>query len=94
LTIHRASRAKTELFDFPEIFHPYSEREGWDYWKVFVDDESYHEGHGHAYENYGVDPKSGCVVILRPDQYVAWVGGIEDVGEMERFFDEFMIERK
>lgn len=36
--------------------------------KVFVDDEGYHSPHGHAYEKYGIDPKRGALVIVRPDQ--------------------------
>ncbi|KAH7312924.1 FAD binding domain protein [Rhexocercosporidium sp. MPI-PUGE-AT-0058] len=91
LTIHSAKRAETELHSFPDIFHPFDERDGWDYWKVFVDDVSYHEGFGNAYENYGVDRKDGCVVILRPDQYVAWVGALEDTDAMDRYFSGFMI---
>ncbi|KAG9236178.1 FAD binding domain protein [Amylocarpus encephaloides] len=93
LTIHSSPRSETELFDFPDIFHPYSEKEGWDYWKVYVDDMSYHEGHGHAYENYGVDPGKGCLVVLRPDQYVGWIGEIEDVAEIARYFEGFMVQR-
>jgi phenol 2-monooxygenase (NADPH) len=90
LTLHSSPRTSIELLDLPDVFHPYSEREGWDYWKVFVDDQSYHEGHGHAYQKYGVDEKSGCVVVLRPDQYVSWIGEVEDLDEMERFFTGFM----
>jgi phenol 2-monooxygenase len=90
LTVHSAPRTSMELHDFPDIFHPFSEREGWDYWKIYADDQSYHEGHGQAYQNYGVDKKSGCVVILRPDQYVSWIGDLEDVNDMDRFFSGFM----
>ena len=90
LTIHSAPRASTELHDFHDIFHPYSKSDGWDYWKIYADDISYHEGHGQAYENYGVDKKKGCAVILRPDQYVSWVGELEDVQDMDRFFSGFM----
>jgi hypothetical protein len=36
--------------------------------KTFIDDESYNSGHGKAYEFYGVDPKEGAVVTVRPDQ--------------------------
>lgn len=36
--------------------------------KVYVDDEHYNSGHGHAYEKYGIDPEVGAVVIVRPDQ--------------------------
>lgn len=90
LTIHSAPRVATELTDFPEIFRPFDERDGWDYWKIYVDDLSYHEGHGEAYKNYGVDKTRGCAVILRPDQYVSWIGELEDVEDMDKFFSGFM----
>lgn len=93
LTIHSAKRAETELHSFPDIFRPFSKKDGWDYWKIYVDDESYHEGHGHAYEKYGVDAKKGCVVILRPDQYVGWIGDLEDVEDMDQYFSGFMVPR-
>lgn len=90
LTVHSAPRAAVESHDFPDILRPFSDRDGWDYWKIYVDDQSYHEGHGHAYDNYGVDPKKGCLVILRPDQYVSWIGNLEDIGDMDLFFSGFM----
>ena len=90
LMIHSAPRVKIEFHDLPEIFRPFSERDGFDYWKIYVDDISYHEGHGKAYEGYGVDERKGCVVILRPDQYVSWIGHLEDVREMDTFFSGFM----
>ncbi|KAK0101985.1 hypothetical protein ONS96_005953 [Cadophora gregata f. sp. sojae] len=91
LTIHSAKRAETELHSFPDIFHPFDKQDGWNYWKIFVDDVSYHEGYGNAYENYGVDRSNGCVVILRPDQYVAWVGALEDTEAMDQYFSCFMV---
>ncbi|KAE8396098.1 FAD binding domain-containing protein [Aspergillus alliaceus] len=90
LTIHAGPRASLELLDLPEAFHPYDEQMGWDYWKVFVDDQSYHEGHGQAYVNYGIDPSHGAAVIVRPDQYVSWVGEVDDYDDMARFFSGFM----
>ena len=90
LTLHSSSRVDTELSSFPEIFRPFTD-EGWDYWKIFVDDMSYHEGHGHAYEGYGVDPERGCLVVVRPDGYVGWMGEIDDVGEAGRYFGGFMV---
>jgi phenol 2-monooxygenase len=87
LTIHSSKRTDTELLrDFPDILHPFDATFGWDYEKVYVDDESYHEGFGDAYSNYGVDKERGCAVIVRPDQYVAWVGELEDVKEMDEYF--------
>ncbi|KAH9207573.1 FAD binding domain-containing protein [Leptodontidium sp. 2 PMI_412] len=90
LTVHSAPRASIELLSLPAVFHPYNEEYGWDYSKVFVDDVSYHEGHGHAYENYGIDHRTGCMVVLRPDQYVSWIGELEDLPDLERFFGAFM----
>lgn len=33
-----------------------------------MDDESYNSGNGKAYDFYGVNPKHGAIVIVRPDQ--------------------------
>ncbi|TGO22365.1 hypothetical protein BPAE_0171g00250 [Botrytis paeoniae] len=84
LMIHSAPRINIELLDLPEIFHPWSKRDGYNYSKVYVDDISYHEGYGKAYEGFGVDKKRGCMVLVRPDQYVSWIGELEDGGEVER----------
>jgi phenol 2-monooxygenase len=46
LTVHAASRHVVNIFDFPEVFRPYDEVDGWDYEKIFVDDLSYYEGLG------------------------------------------------
>lgn len=94
LTVHAAPRKETTVFDLPVIFRPFSPTEGWDYSKILVDDVSYHEGHGEAYKNYGVDPQKGCAVILRPDQYVSWVGEFDDYEMMGSFFEGFMREQK
>jgi len=87
LTIHSAKRTETELLrDFLEVLHPFDEKMGWDYNKVFVDYESYHEGYGDAYKNYGVDMERGCVVAVGPDQYVGWVGELDDFDGLEGYF--------
>jgi len=91
LTVHSAPRQKVTIFDLPEVFHPYDESDGWDYWKIFVDDQSYHEGHGQIYQNCGIDRDQGCAVILRPDQYVSYVGPVDDYRAMDAFFSSFMI---
>ncbi|GKT80732.1 phenol 2-monooxygenase [Colletotrichum tofieldiae] len=38
------------------------------YKNIFVDDISYHAGHGEAYAKYGVDPEVGAMILVRPDQ--------------------------
>ncbi|KAK1480520.1 phenol hydroxylase [Colletotrichum tamarilloi] len=92
LTIHSAKRTDTELLrDFPDILHPFDSHTGWDYNKVYVDDESYHEGFGDAYKNYGVDKQRGCVVVVRPDQYVAWIGELEDFDDLQKYFEGCLV---
>lgn len=91
LTIHSASRQQVEYLDFPELLRPFDEDLGWDYDRIFVDEESYHEGHGKAYDGYGVDKVKGCVVVVRPDQHTAWIGGLEDVDSLETYFANFLM---
>jgi phenol 2-monooxygenase len=96
LTLHSSPRIETELLkDFPEVLHTYSEKEGWDYEAVYVDDVSYHEGDGKAYEGYGVNKERGCVVVCRPDQYVGYVGGLdgEGVAGVEQYFQGIFVDR-
>jgi len=42
LSVHSAPRQETTIFDLPEVFRPWDDREGWDYWKVYVDDQVRH----------------------------------------------------
>ncbi|CAK7214606.1 hypothetical protein SEUCBS140593_002238 [Sporothrix eucalyptigena] len=59
--------------------------------KSFADDESYDAGHGHAYEAYGVNPDEGCIVVVRPDQYVSMVTTLEDIAKIRAFFQKFLL---
>jgi hypothetical protein len=81
LTVHASPRTETELLrDLPDVLHPFDEKRGWDYDAVYVDDESYHHGHGDAYKGYGVDREKGCVVVMRPDQYVGLIDTLDEEG--------------
>ncbi|KAL4951952.1 FAD binding domain-containing protein [Aspergillus filifer] len=79
IMIHAGPRTSVNLLDLPEVFHPFDEELGWDYGKVFADDGTYGRGTGHAYNEYGIDKQTGCLVLCRPDQHVSWVGGLEDM---------------
>ncbi|BFZ65156.1 hypothetical protein YB2330_006319 [Saitoella coloradoensis] len=83
LSIHSAPRAEVEWFSFPPALRR-------TYNSLYVDDASYHEGHGHAYDFYGVHREKGCLVVLRPDGYVAFVGELEDTDRVDEFFEGFM----
>ncbi|KAI0195231.1 FAD binding domain-containing protein [Xylaria flabelliformis] len=84
LLIHTAKRADIEILrDLHDVYHPFDTKLGWDYGKVFVDEESYHNGHGRAYAGYGVDPEEGALVIVRPDGYTGLVTSVEEGGWKE-----------
>ena len=90
LTIHSAPRHAVEIHDFPPLLLPYDENLGYGYSCIFVDGESYYEGHGRAYKGYGIDSIRGCVIFVRPDQHVAWIGELEDVQGLEHYFAAFL----
>lgn len=94
LTIHAAPRVDKTIFDFAEILRPFHEVDGWDYNKIFVDDQSFHEGHGQLYKTFGIDTGVGCAVIIRPDQYVSYIGGLDDYESLDKFFSGFMVPQK
>ncbi|GAW27210.1 putative FAD binding domain-containing protein [Rosellinia necatrix] len=84
LLVHTAKRADVEILrDLHEVYHPFDAKLGWDYDKILVDEESYHDGNGHAYEGYGVDPEEGALVIVRPDGYVGLVTTVAEEGWKE-----------
>ncbi|KAK5168432.1 uncharacterized protein LTR77_007002 [Saxophila tyrrhenica] len=90
LAVHSAPRTSATIFEFPAVFRVYDDEEGYDYTKIYVDDVSYHEGHGKIYETFGISPE-GCAVVIRPDQYVSYVGPLDDVETLNRFFSGFML---
>jgi phenol 2-monooxygenase len=92
LLVYCAPRANIELLrDLHHVYHPFDEELGYDYDKVFTDELDYNNVHGKAYVNYRIDKEKGCVVIVRPDQYVSWVGDLEDLKDMEEFFGRILV---
>lgn len=89
--MHSALRTSATIFDFPEVFRQYDELDSYDYAKILVDDQSYYEGYGHLFENFGISQREGCIVVLRPDQYVLYVGSIDQYDQLDRFFSGFML---
>lgn len=91
ITVHSSRRADVELMDLHPVFRPWDDENGWNYWTVYADDDSYHDGHGHVYERCGIDRNTGCIVLLRPDGYVSLICGLEDTGAIEGFFDRLKV---
>ncbi|PNP51907.1 hypothetical protein THARTR1_07498 [Trichoderma harzianum] len=86
-----SKRMKVEQNMIPEVFTPITGK-----WKikhlqkVFVDDESYNSGHRKAYEAYGIHPE-GCLIIIRPDQYVAKICSLDNTKDVLNFFSQFLM---
>ena len=93
ITIHSAPRVEIELLDLPEVLHPYHEKLGYDYWKVFTSESSDEKSDVEdSYQRYGVDPGCGCIIVCRPDQHVSLICEIEDVDMVDDFFEQVLIE--
>jgi 2-polyprenyl-6-methoxyphenol hydroxylase-like FAD-dependent oxidoreductase len=73
----------------PELLFPHKGRHGLrDYEKAFcaLDDAS-----KDIYALRGIDREHGCMVVVRPDQYIAQVLPLTATDELARFFDAFML---
>ena len=91
LLVQLNPRSAVDLLDLPDIFHPFDAALGWDYWKALADDRAYGGEPGQAYKGYGIDERSqGCLVLCRPDQHVAWIGCLQDVDDLYRYFSGFL----
>lgn len=88
LVIHCAKRDEVELLSLPCVFRPWSETEGYDYWRVLADVESAHEGHGRAYERLEIARNKGCTVVVRPDGYVGALLDVVDLRGLRGYFED------
>ena len=73
----------------PELLFPHKGRHGLrDYEKAFcaIDDESQN-----IYALRGINRQQGCLVVVRPDQYIAHILPLNDAAALTAFFDGFML---
>ncbi|GFF22616.1 FAD binding domain protein [Aspergillus udagawae] len=78
LLVHCAKWETVDLADFPSLFLPSDSITGRDYTKIFIDERT-------VYDEVGVDPENGGLVLVRPDRYIAWTGGLENVGDLRSY---------
>ena len=72
----------------PPLLRPRKGRYGLvDYEKVFCPDPKA----GNIFDLRGIDRTTGCVIIVRPDQYIANILPLDDHTGLESFFDAFML---
>ena len=91
IALHSGTRDTIELLQLHDIYHPWDDELGWDYWKVLSDDARTFGPCESAYEKYGISKKEGCVAILRPDQHVSYIGRLEDHDTLSQFFGDALI---
>lgn len=87
--IHCAPRRDVDLMHIPNAFRPFSDEFGFDYWKTFAGNRSDGEDHGSAYRLYGIGAE-GCILLIRPDQHVAFIGGLGDLAAIELFLQDLL----
>ncbi|GAA5887203.1 hypothetical protein JCM5296_004561 [Sporobolomyces johnsonii] len=94
LTVISNPRISIEPNAFPDVLwppkQPYGSRA---YDKLYADDSSpvTPEVQGRIYEKLGIDKQKGCMVVVRPDQTVALVVGLEDAQQIGDFFARFLV---
>jgi Phenol hydroxylase, C-terminal dimerisation domain/FAD binding domain len=78
-----------DLMALPSLLLPLKGRYGLrDYEKMFCPDR----GLGHdIFDLRGIDRDQGCIVIVRPDQYVAHILPLDAYDALADFFDGFML---
>ncbi len=75
--------------DMPSLLKPTTGALGLqDHEKVFCLD---HKGAGDFYEMRGIDREKGCMIIVRPDQYIGHILPLDAYDELSKFFEGFLL---
>lgn len=75
--------------DMPSLLKPAKGKYGLhDYEKVFCADL---KSGRDIFSMRGIDREKGCIVVVRPDQYIAQVLPLDAFGELAAFFDGFLL---
>ncbi|KAH7242661.1 FAD binding domain-containing protein [Fusarium tricinctum] len=88
LVLHSASRDDVEIADLPPFLFKNA-----DPWRqVFVDNNQIRTWTlSEAYEKYGVSRETGCIVLVRPDRHVMYIGELEDGAEMVKLMSSVLV---
>ena len=86
--VFQLSHHKLALTALPELLFPHKGKLGLrDYEKAFC---SASNASQNVYDIRGIDREHGCLVVVRPDQYIAQVLKLTDTAALAAFFDGFM----
>ena len=75
-----------EMADFHSTFFPFVEDEGHEYYIIQAD------ANGAAHGFFGIDNTKGCLVLLRPDQHVGYIGELDDLEEATHYLDRILLQ--
>lgn len=91
LTIHTSHRNDVAGLELPNIFHPWNDQMGWDYWKMFACENDQGDD---VYKEFGISKEEGCLVVCRPDQHVGYIGGLEDLDAVGAYLERILLPAK
>ena len=87
--VFQQSHHQLAITALPELLFPHKGRYGLrDYEKAFC---AFKEDAQNIYTLRGIDRQQGCLVVVRPDQYIAHVLPLTATDELCQFFDGFML---
>jgi phenol 2-monooxygenase len=87
--VFQQAHRELDIGSMPALLVPCKGRYGLrDYEKLFCADL---KGGHDVFAMRGIDRAAGCIVVVRPDQYVAHVLPLDAYGELASFFDGFML---
>lgn len=88
LILHSASRDDVEIADLP----PFLLKSADPFDRVFVDNNQTRTwALSEAYNKYGVSRERGCLVLVRPDRHVTYIGELEDGAELIKLISSILV---
>jgi phenol 2-monooxygenase len=88
LVLHSASRDDVEITDLPSSLFMGSDPSV----QVFVDNDQVRIWTlSEAYSSYGIDQEKGCLVLVRPDRHVMYIGDLEDVDNLDKIVSSAVV---
>lgn len=93
--IHSGTTHSTDSTSFHQTFVPFDPRQGYQYDRVYAakgEAEPFCRPQtSDVYSGYNIDPQTGCMAVIRPDQHTAHVCDLDNVASLEMFFGGFML---
>ena len=92
--VFQQSHHTLAITELPELLFPSKGRYGVrDYEKAFcaLDAENHNGANQNIYTLRGIDRDHGCLVVVRPDQYIAHILPLGETEALAAFFDGFMV---